>query len=348
MAVINSWCGATETHLGSMRPAAPGLALRNANPPVLGGGVMSATRIAAALSLCGILLLSACAPGYGTAASTESPAAPSPSADAVDGARMVTIEDGREVYLECAGEGSPTVLLVSGYRNNAQAWTDELDPSVPPVFGAIAEHTRVCAWDRPGTILDGDRRSRSDDITMPRTAQSVVDELDAVLQAAGEEGPYLVVAHSLGGLISRVFTDEHADEVIGLVLLDPLNESITGLLSEADLAIFLAAVDAVPEAVADYAALEYVDLPDALARAEGMTAAAAVPVVLIERSETLDFGDPAFDARLQTAWAQSQRDTVAQYDDARLVTAEGAGHYVQWDAADLVIAEILALLDTVR
>ena len=79
-----------------------------------------------------------------------------------------------------------------------------------------------------------------------------------------------------------------------------------------------------------------------------MTAAAAVPVVLIERGETLDFGDPAFNARMQAAWAQSQRDTVAQYDDARLVTAEGAGHYVQWEAADLVITKILAMVDAVR
>lgn len=261
---------------------------------------------------------------------------------------MVTIEDGREVYLECAGEGTPTVLLVSGYRNNAQAWIDDLDPSVQPVFGAIAEQTRVCAWDRPGTFLDSDRRSRSDDITMPRTAQSVVDELEEVLDASGEAGPYLVVAHSLGGLISRVFTDANADDVVGLVLLDPLNESIARLLSEEDLERFLAAVDAVPEQLADYEPIEYVDLPDALARAEGMTAAAAVPVVLIERTQTLDFGDPEFNARLQTAWAQSQRDTVAQYDQARLVTADGAGHYVQWDAADLVIAEILAMLDAVR
>ena len=46
-----------------------------------------------------------------------------------------------------------------------------------------------------------------------------------------------------------------------------------------------------------------------------MTAASAVPVVLIERSETHDFGDPEFNARLWAAWAQSLRDTVAQYDD---------------------------------
>ncbi len=312
---------------------------------------MAASRRIAVLSVVSILLLSACsadAAGSGSGAgSTPRHHASSPPAPVDDG-RMVTIEDGREVYLECAGEGSPTVLLVSGYRNNAQAWIDELDPGIQPVFGAVAERTRVCAWDRPGTFLDSDRRSRTDDITMPRTAQSVVDELEAVLEASGETGPYVVVAHSLGGLISRIFTDAHAEEVVGLVLLDPLNESITGLLSDEDLATFLTAVDAVPEQLADYGAIEYIDLPGAFVRADGMTAAAGVPVVLIERSETLDFGDPEFNARLQAAWAQSQRDTVAQYDDARLVTAEGAGHYVQWDAADLVIAEILTMLESVR
>lgn len=110
----------------------------------------------------------------------------------------------------------------------------------------------------------------------------------------------------------------------------------------------LTAVDAVPEQLADCGSIEYIDLPDALARAEGMTAAAAVPVVLIERSETLDFGEPEFNARLQAAWGQSQRDTVAQHDDARLITAEGAGHDVQWDASELVIAEIIAMLEAAR
>ena len=77
-----------------------------------------------------------------------------PGAASGNFAGLVDIGAGRKMYLECSGSGSPTVILESGYRNDADIWSAELEPGMSPVFSQVARFTRVCAYDRPGTFLD--------------------------------------------------------------------------------------------------------------------------------------------------------------------------------------------------
>jgi pimeloyl-ACP methyl ester carboxylesterase len=137
---------------------------------------------------------------------------------------------GRTIYLECRGEGGPTVVLLSGYRDSARKWSDDLlHPDAPRtmVLAGVARFTRVCAYDRPGTyatIGEDDVVSRSDAIAQPRTAQEVVGELHALLQAAEVPGPYILAGHSLGGFFARLYASTYPDEVVGLVLVDAYSE----------------------------------------------------------------------------------------------------------------------------
>ena len=78
----------------------------------------------------------------------------------------------------------------------------------------MAGFARVCAYDRPDSP-----GSRSDP-TPGRTAQEVVADLRALLIAAGEPGPYVLVGHSLGGLYVQLYAYQHPDEVVGLVLVN--------------------------------------------------------------------------------------------------------------------------------
>ena len=91
--------------------------------------------------------------------------AASPPVASGDFAGLVDIGDGRKMYLTCRGEGSPTVILEAGAGNNAEIWdTIALGPDSDEtaVLPGVAAFTRVCAYDRPGTLLDLDHRSRSD------------------------------------------------------------------------------------------------------------------------------------------------------------------------------------------
>ena len=129
------------------------------------------------------------------------------SGNSKDFADLVDIGGDRKMYMECHGKGSPTVVFVSGAGDRAETWSKTLDPSKQAVLPAIAQTNRVCAYDRPGTLLatgegaEDFEPSRSDPVPQPTTLQDGVSDLHALLSASGERGPYVVVGHSLGGAI---------------------------------------------------------------------------------------------------------------------------------------------------
>jgi len=72
-----------------------------------------------------------------------------------------------------ADQVAPTVILESGYRNDAEIWSTPLEPGMSTVFPQVAKFTRVCAYVRPGTFLDANHLSRSTRVPMPRTARDL-------------------------------------------------------------------------------------------------------------------------------------------------------------------------------
>jgi pimeloyl-ACP methyl ester carboxylesterase len=113
---------------------------------------------------------------------------------------------GKRLHIQCSGQGSPTVVLETGLG----AWSSHWALIQP----AIAEHTRVCSYDRAGL-------GWSEPVPAPRDANRIAIELHALLQAAGIPAPYVLAGHSNGGLYARLFTSLYPSEVIGLVLADP-------------------------------------------------------------------------------------------------------------------------------
>jgi pimeloyl-ACP methyl ester carboxylesterase len=78
----------------------------------------------------------------------------------------------------------------------------------------IARFTRVCSYDRAGF-------GWSDAGPMPRTAGRVASELRVLLDRAAVPPPYLLVGHSFGGLVMRIFAAAHRADTAALVLVDP-------------------------------------------------------------------------------------------------------------------------------
>ena len=116
---------------------------------------------------------------------------------------------GYRLHLDCRGEGSPAVVLEAGQGDFGLTWA-----LVQP---QIAEFARVCAYDRAGL-------GWSDPSPRPRTVEVMVDELRTLLLKAGVPGPYVLVGHSFGALIVRLFAHEHPADVAGMVLVDPAHE----------------------------------------------------------------------------------------------------------------------------
>ena len=124
--------------------------------------------------------------------------------------RSVDIGD-YNLNINCTGQGSPTVILESGYRVPAIGWR-----FVQP---DIAKFTRVCSYDRAGY-------GWSDPGPMPRTSAQIVKELHTLLQNAGEKPPYVLVGHSFGGTNVRIYAGHYPSEVAGMVLSEPGHEDL--------------------------------------------------------------------------------------------------------------------------
>jgi pimeloyl-ACP methyl ester carboxylesterase len=129
--------------------------------------------------------------------------------------RMVDI-GGRRLHVQISGERSgagPTVVLEAGLAATSLSWA-----TVQPL---IAEFAQVASYDRAGL-------GWSDNAVATATARNAVDDLHLLLGRAGLQSPYILVGHSFGGLIVRIFQQLYPDRVAGLVLVDPVVRSQWG------------------------------------------------------------------------------------------------------------------------
>ena len=116
---------------------------------------------------------------------------------------------GYKLHLYCIGEGSPTVILAAGLGDFSAIW-DTVQPE-------IAKSTRVCSYDRTGY-------GWSDTSPFAPTIGNMAEELHTLLVNANVLGPYVMVGHSLSGLLVRVFTQNYPEDVVGMVLVDSTHE----------------------------------------------------------------------------------------------------------------------------
>jgi pimeloyl-ACP methyl ester carboxylesterase len=287
----------------------------------------------------------------------------SPGPGTGDFSGLVDIGDGRQMFLQCRGQGGPTVVLVSGYGNTGGAWTALPDGVSPPaVLPGVATFSRVCAYDRPGTALEADPpddRSRSDPIPQPTTAEAMVTDLHALLTAAGVPGPYVLAGHSFGGLIARLYAATYPDEVVGLVLVDAYSEGVRAGLSPDDWQTWLATNGASPsDLLATYPEFERVDVnaaADAMERAAVLQPLPPLPLVVLaagrtgeltpEQAAALPAGYP--DALLAALQANTAF-LAGLVPDAHLVTVADSGHYIQAERPEVVIEAIRQVVEAVR
>ena len=126
--------------------------------------------------------------------------------------RLVDV-GGYRLHLWCSGPSlpnRPTVVLSAGGGDFATDWALVQVP--------LADSNRVCSYDRPGF-------GWSDPGPYPRTFRQEAAELRVALDGAGERPPYVVVGHSIGAFVARLFAENHPRDVSGVVLVGATNEN---------------------------------------------------------------------------------------------------------------------------
>ena len=265
----------------------------------------------------------------------------------------------RNLHLLCKGSESPTVVIEQGAGEPSKSWW--------PLQDQIAEFARVCTYDRPGY-------GWSEPAPAGRTIGDRADELRALLSAAGMPGPYLLVAHSYGGLIVRDFALKHPDEVAGLVLIDTPEQSsifqreVLDFYSKARImnrAFGFAARFGMLRLLRHWLPLErfgiwferpqeFAALCDDLASVEHAPASmrnspkagslGSLPVAVLTHGVPFP---PPF-AVLETNWSQGQDRLAASSTNSLLVVAAKSTHMIQHDEPGLVIDTIRRIHASVR
>lgn len=116
---------------------------------------------------------------------------------------------GRRLNLFCTGSGPRTVLFDAGGSDWSVIWA-----LVQP---AIAAKARACTYDRAGL-------GYSDPAKGTRAPIEIVEDMRALIKAAGLTRPVVLVGHSLGGFNMKLYAALYPDDVAGLVLLDPAED----------------------------------------------------------------------------------------------------------------------------
>ena len=116
---------------------------------------------------------------------------------------------GRTLNIHCTGEGSPTVIFVSARTAPGYVWT--------PTQRGVSAFTRSCWYDRADL-------GWSDSGPDPAWGDAAARDLHRLVQNAGLGPPLVLVGHSFGGYVIRLYHHAYPGEASGMVFVDAAHE----------------------------------------------------------------------------------------------------------------------------
>src|SRR5258708_2849048 len=142
---------------------------------------------------------------------TERPMAQRPETSADAQGSLIDV-GGHKLYIRFGGaaEGRATVILEAGGGGSSSEGSR--------IQTILSPRVRTCAYDRAGSGSSGPGPA-------PRTMAQEVFELHLLLDAADVRAPYVLVGHSIGGFLVRLYVERYGGDIVGVVLVDPTHES---------------------------------------------------------------------------------------------------------------------------
>lgn len=229
-----------------------------------------------------------------------------------------------------AGTGSPTVLFESGLGNGKDVWGS--------IFNEVSAVAHAVAYDRAGY-------GQSEMAHAPRDGYQLVRELRALLQAEDIKPPYVLVGHSLGGTIMKLFARTYPNEVAGVVLVDARHAEFAKRCKQKGVSKLLYQPPAFLFALARGAMrAEMAAVPLIMRQARKAGPFPPVPLIVLAQGD----GISKWPERLSKVWAASQRNMVKMSRLGRIKICEDSGHNIPRDQPDMVVTAILSVVAAAR
>lgn len=193
---------------------------------------------------------------------------------------------------------------------------------------------------------------------MPRTAGDLAADLLALLVNAAISRPVVLVGHSLGGLIVRLYAHQYSQDVAGLVLVDPLHED----QFERTGPLFFPPSSSEPASLTQMRRfwtagwrdpaknVEGVDLVASQAQAHAIDTLGALPMIVLTTGAYLRDAPPTpagqqSAGQLQALWREMHREILAQSSNATHILVETSGHFIQREQPEVIVAAIRQMLE---
>lgn len=262
--------------------------------------------------------------------------------------------DGFRLHVDCVGSGDTTVLFEAGLGGSSIEWK--------PIQQSLSTRVRACLYDRAGYAW-------SDPAPFPRHARELARESDILLREIGANGPLILVAHSFGGFVVRELSHIRQKNMIGMVLVDASHEDQLHRLEKAagksmmprDDSFVVSPID-VPDSLPDelkrkiqafsrmrktYAALhsEMTYFRESAEQVRRGRKTVDFPVIVIRRGLNL-YSNDRLGLQKTAIWNDLQEDLVSLSTDSQLVVAEGSGHNIHTDQPELIVAQVIAILES--
>jgi pimeloyl-ACP methyl ester carboxylesterase len=249
----------------------------------------------------------------------------------------------RRLALSTSGLASPVVVLETGLGAESAEWG--------AVQRALSAHARVCRYDRAG-------RGASDAAVSPRNPSELVADLHALLHRAKLAPPYVLVGHSFGGLLVRLFAQRHRDEVAGLVLVDAMHQDQFEVFGKAFPPPHAGEPSALRETREFWtggwrdprSTREGIDLVAACAQARAIASLGDLPIHVLSAGTFLrqPLIPEALRPGLQDQWDGLQRTFLMLSSRTTQTRVETSGHFIQREAPHAVVAAVVEVLAAAR
>ena len=213
-----------------------------------------------------------------------------------------------------------------------------------PEFADPAQGNRVGTYDRPGTVRYVTvlpLTDRSSPVAQPRTVGDLVSELHGLLSAAKVPGPYVLVGHSLGGLIALLYGQIYSNDVCGVVFVDALSPTLPTQLG-ALWPLYLKVLQGKRFPSLGQPQSERVDIDASIDQVRQARPLPPMPLAVLTKTEPFQVRPESLPtgitlAEIDTAYSSAQRYFVELVPTTPQTFATGSDHYIQLSQPDLVI-----------